>query len=81
MKENIILEICKLFTRVYLQVMVCFIRSFIWAIPVKILWNNVIAHACGFECLTYWNSYWICVMVMSMFTAMISTRTGTEQKN
>ena len=62
------------FIGVYIMILMNFIRSFYWCLPILLIWNKIIVKLTDFSSMTYWNSYWICVVAMSLVYASISIK-------
>lgn len=66
--EEIILSILKIIYTFFLRIIICFVRSFLWAIPIYIIWNKIIIDIITAETITYWQSYWVCVILISLLS-------------
>ncbi len=63
-----------LFLGIYTMIIATLVRSFYWCIPLLVVWNRIIVGLTGFADMTYWKSYWVCVVVMSITYASVSLK-------
>lgn len=66
---NFITSLCMFFAAVYIRIIVCFVRAFLWAVPIMLVWNKIIVGLATVNPMTYWNAYWICIVVMALLSA------------
>lgn len=68
--KKFIENFCMLLISVYIKITICFIRAFVWALPIYFIWNKIITNICNAGEITYFQSYWICLFMMAFFTAI-----------
>lgn len=66
---NFITSLGMFFAAVYIRIIVYFVRAFLWAIPIMLVWNKIIVGLATVNPMTYWNAYWICIVIMALLSA------------
>ncbi len=70
--KDLITNILILLSVIYMRVILCFIRAFVWAIPIWLGWNKIIVQLTGFSHMSYFQAYWICVIFMTTISAIFA---------
>ncbi len=70
--KDLITNILILLSMIYMRVLLCFIRAFVWAIPIWLGWNKIIVQLTGFSCMRYSQAYWVCVIFMTTISAIFA---------
>lgn len=72
--KNLLIDLGKFIILVYTAIIVCFLRALLWALPIRLVWNNIICALGDFNTMTYTQSYWITFTAMAFISAVVGTK-------